>query len=353
MVNMAKKKYSLQINLIDKFAKEFIENEGYECSIEEHPNKSIIEKHITLSKDKAKGKLVCYISGGQVSYQVQTGNQAIRTIGEKCWEYILEHTKLPEVSAKSFSAKNIDADLFDCFIDDLSNDHKIEEINNSDTSIRNRYLIHGEYGASLSAIFYNNSTLFIQGRITPLFVEIVSKTIEDLVPAPQQVKDVFLSIEPEKGYVIDPEVSKHIGKMEHISGSKIEAMIRTSIQLANYAWPLDDYCCFTHSIFRALEGLIRVRLMEDEPGDFEFIGNFFHEENNKFIFNDDITRYDGIPELKNSLEEAYDFYNKNRHAISHVDKANIETSKMMDYDEAVDVIQECLKRINKLCNNWN
>ena len=67
-------------------------------------------------------------------------------------------------------------------------------------------------------------------RITPLFVEIVSKAIEDLVPAPQQVKEVFLSIEPEKGQIIDPEVSKHIGKMEHISGSKIEKMIRTSIQ---------------------------------------------------------------------------------------------------------------------------
>ena len=350
---MARPKHSLQINLIDKFAKEFIENKGYECLIEEHPNKTITEKHITIFKDKVKGKLVLYISGGQVSYQVQTGNQDIRVIGEKCWEYILEHTKLPEVSAKSFSAKNIDADLFDCFIDDLGNDHQIEEIDNSDTSIRNRYLIHGEYGASLSTIFYNNGTLYIQGRITPLFVEIVSKAIEDLVPAPQQVKEVFLSIEPEKGQIIDPEVNKHIGKMEHISGSKIEKMIRTSIQLVNYAWPLDDYCCYTHSILRALEGLIRVRLMEDEPDDFEFIGEFFHEENSKFVFNADITRYDEIPALKDSLEEAYDFYNKNRHSISHVDKANIETSRMMDYDEAVDVIQECLKRINKLCNNWN
>ena len=350
---MAKKKFSLQISIIDKFAKEFIEDEGYECSIEEHPNKTITEKHITISKDKVKGKLVLYISGGQVSYQVQTGNQTIRKIGEDCWEYIYEHTKLPEISAKSFTAKNIETELFDCFIEDLGNNYQIEEISNTDASIRNRYLINGEYGASLSTILYNNGTLFIQGRITPLFVEIVSKTIEDLVPAPQQVKEVFLSIEPEKGQIIDPEVSKHIGKMEHISGSKIETMIRTSIQLVNYAWPLDDYCCFTHSIFRALEGLIRVRLMEDEPDDFDNIGKFFHEESNKFIFNDDITRYDEIPALKDSLEDAYDFYNKNRHAISHVDKANIEASKMMDYDEAVDVIQECLKRINKLCNNWN
>ena len=266
---MAKKKFSLQIGIIDKFAKEFIENEGYECSIEEHPNKTITEKHITISKDKVKGKLVLYISGGQVSYQVQTGNQTIRKIGEDCWEYIYEHTKLPEISAKSFTAKNIETELFDCFIEDLGNNYQIEEISNTDASIRNRYLINGEYGASLSTILYNNGTLFIQGRITPLFVEIVSKTIEDLVPAPQQVKEVFLSIEPEKGQIIDPEVSKHIGKMEHISGSKIETMIRTSIQLVNYAWPLDDYCCFTHSIFRALEGLIRVRLMEDEPDDFE------------------------------------------------------------------------------------
>lgn len=64
MVYMAKKKYSLQISLIDKYATEFIENEGYVCSITEHPNKTITEKHIAINKDKAKGKLVCYISGG-------------------------------------------------------------------------------------------------------------------------------------------------------------------------------------------------------------------------------------------------------------------------------------------------
>lgn len=349
---MAKKKHSLQINLIDKFAKEFIENEGYTCSISEHKNGTTIEKWIEYSKNKLKGKLTCYLAGGQVSYLVQ-GNNSIKKIGENCWNYIHEHTKLPDVSAKSFSAKNIEPELFDCFIEDLNAIYQIEKINNSDTSIRDHYTISGEYGASLSALFYNNGTLFIQGRITPLFVEIVSKTIEDLVPEPQQVKEVFLSIGPEKGCTIDPEVNKHIRKMEHISGSKIETMIRTSIQLANYAWPLDDYCCFTHSIFRALEGLIRARLMEDESEDFDFIGEFFHEDNKKFVFNDDITRYDGIPELKNSLEEAYDFYNKNRHAVSHVDKANIESSKMMDYDEAVDVIKECLKRINKLCTNWN
>ena len=346
------KKHSLQINLIDKFAKEFIENEGYNCSITEHKNGTTTEKWIEYSKGKIKGKLTCYIAGGQVSYNVQ-GNNSIRNLGESCWKHILEHTKLPEINAKSFSAKNIEAELFDCFIDDLSKIYQVSENDNSDTAIRNHYIINGEYGACLSAIFYNNGTLFIQGRITPLFVEIVSKTIEDLVPAPQQVKEVFLSIEPEKGQIIDPEVSKHIGKMEHISGSKIETMIRTSIQLVNYAWPLDDYCCFTHSIFRALEGLIRVRLMEDEPDDFDNIGKFFHEESNKFIFNDDITRYDEIPALKGSLEDAYDFYNKNRHAISHVDKANIEATKMMDYDEAVNVIQDCLKKINKLCNNWN
>ena len=85
---------------------------------------------------------------------------------------------------------------------------------------------------------------------------------------------------------------------------------------------------------------------------FENVGDYFKMENNSFVFKDEYTRFDGCS-AKNPLEEAYDFYNKNRHAISHVDKANIEASTMMDYDEAVDVIQECLKRINKLCNNWN
>ena len=124
---MAKKKYSLQISLIDKYAKEFIENEGYVCSITEHPNKTITEKHIAINKDKAKGKLVCYISGGQVSYQVQTGNQTIRNIGEKCWEYILEHTKLSDANAKWFIARDVESELFDLFISSLGESYKVTE----------------------------------------------------------------------------------------------------------------------------------------------------------------------------------------------------------------------------------
>ena len=347
------KKHSIQINLIDKFAIEFIEKEGYEYSIEEHPNSTIIEKHIQIHKDKTKGKIVFYISGGQVSYQVQTGNQTIRTILEKCWLHIFENTKLPNIDAKSFSAKNIEAELFDCFIEDLRKQYNIIEKDITNITIRNQYLISGEYGACLSVIYYKNGTLYIQGRITPLFVRIISEVIEELAPDPKYVKDIFLAIEPEKEVLIDTDLSKHITKMVHISGSKIEAMIKTSIQLVNYAWPLDDYCCFTHSILRALEGLIRKRLMEDSIDTFDNIGEFFQDKDNMFKFKDEITRFDDIPALKNSLEEAYDFYNKNRHAISHVDKANIEASKMMNYDDAVDVINECLKRINRLCNNWN
>ena len=347
------KKHSIQIDLIDKFAIEFIEKEGYNYSIEEHPNKTTIEKHIQINKDKTKGKIVFYISGGQVSYQIQTGNQTIKTILDKCWQHIFEHTKLPNVDAKSFSAKNIEAELFDCFIDDLSKQYDIQEKEITSPIIRNQYLINGEYGACLSVTYYNNGTLYIQGRITPLFVGIISKVIEELAPDPKYVKDIFLTIEPDKKTIISTDLSTHIKRMDYISGSKIEAMIKTSIQLVNYAWPLDDYCCFTHSILRALEGLIRKRLMEDAVDTFDNIGDFFQEKDKTFKFKDEITRFDDIPVLKKSLEEAYDFYNKNRHAISHVDKANIEASKMMNYDDAVDVINECLIRINRLCNNWN
>ena len=58
-------------------------------------------------------------------------------------------------------------------------------------SVRNSYLIEGNYGACLSVIFYNNGTLNIQGRITPLFVEIISKAVDDLVLEPQKIKDDF------------------------------------------------------------------------------------------------------------------------------------------------------------------
>ena len=53
-----------------------------------------------------------------------------------------------------------------------------------------------------------------------------------------------------------------------------------------------------------------------------------------------------------ALGRAYTYFHKKRNPLLHVDDS-IETSKTSTYDESVEVIHECLKRINDLCTNWD
>jgi hypothetical protein len=86
---MARPKHSLQINLIDKFAKEFIENKGYECLIEEHPNKTITEKHITIFKDKVKGSLFYIFLVGKYHIRFKLGIKTLELLARNAGNIFL------------------------------------------------------------------------------------------------------------------------------------------------------------------------------------------------------------------------------------------------------------------------
>jgi hypothetical protein len=55
---------------------------------------------------------------------------------------------------------------------------------------------------------------------------------------------------------------------------------------------------------------------------------------------------------KQALEQGYSFFNQHRHSTFHVDSFNVETSRTLEYDEAVNIIKDCLVIINNICNNW-
>ena len=71
-----------------------------------------------------------------------------------------------------------------------------------------------------------------------------------------------------------------------------------------------------------------------------------------FCFKSGIGTYDNNLHLKQALEQGYSFFNQHRHSTFHVDSFNVETSRTLEYDEAVNIIKDCLVIINNICNNW-
>lgn len=347
------KKHSLSVENIDQVAIDFIATKpSYSIKITNCKEGKL--KKIEITHNKETGILNCFISGGQVSYNTQ-GKARLKGICEDCWNAILQNASIPCPDKKAFTAKGISIEDFDTFMDMLSESAEIEVTTvNTDNNptIRNQYHLKGKYDAKVSIIFYNNGTLFLQGAVTAFYIELITEVMETISSVPSEVMEEFLSVQPSVGCIIDKDLNKHFTKKENIESSILEDFLKTSIALANSGVVVDDYGCYTFGIMKALDGLIGKRLLEDAP-DFKDYGTYFEKgSDGNFHFRESVGTYDDQLSLKRALERAYDFYNKNRHTTFHVDRRNLETSRTLYYDEAVNIIKEGLVIMNDLCTNW-
>ena len=347
------KKHSLSVESIDQVAIDFIATKpSYSIKITDCNEGKL--KKIEITHNKETGILNCFISGGQVSCSTQ-GKAKLKGICEECWNVILQNASIPCPDKKAFTAKGISLEDFDTFMDMLSESEEIEvtPINTDNNSaIRNQYHLKGKYDAIVSIIFYNNGTLFLQGAVTAFYIELITEVMETISSVPSEVMEDFLSIQPSVGCIIEKDLNKHFTKIENIEGSILEDFLKTSITLANSGVVVDDYGCYTFGIMKALDGLISKRILEDAP-DFRDYGTYFEKgSDGYFHFSKNVGTYDNQPSLKRALERAYDFYNKNRHTTFHVDRMNLETSRTLYYDEAVNIIKDGLVIMNDLCTNW-
>ena len=84
---MATKKYSLAIEKIDEVAKEFIAaRPAYTLHIKECNQGKQKQIEIINIKNQEKSTLNCFITGGQVSHNIQGKNGTLNGICKDCWE---------------------------------------------------------------------------------------------------------------------------------------------------------------------------------------------------------------------------------------------------------------------------
>lgn len=353
---MATKKYSLAIEKIDEVAKEFVAaRPAYTLHIKECNQGKQKQIEIINIKNQEKSTLNCFITGGQVSHNIQGKNGTLNGICKDCWEYIVKQTAIPDMDQKCFKLKGVRSDDFDTLISAVKeyNNVVVSEVNtDKNPNIRNQYHLKGKYDAKVSVIFYNNGTLMVQGCITSFYVEFITEVLQAISSIPSEAIEGVFAIQARAGYALDNDLSKYIGNREHIDGSVIENFINTSINLANSAVKVDDYGCYTFGILKALDAVLRTRLLEDAP-DFDEYGTYFQKNNSgAYCFKSGIGTYDNNLHLKQALERGYSFFNQHRHSTFHVDSFNVETSRTLEYDEAVNIIKDCLVIINNICNNW-
>ena len=87
---------------------------------------------------------------------------------------------------------------------------------------------------------------------------------------------------------------------------------------------------------------------------FNDFGDYFEKnrETGAYVFKTTCSLYDATPRLKHAMERAYTFFNTNRHSTFHVDDM-IDTTRVLDYSEAISIIEQSFVHINAICSNWN
>ena len=273
--------YSLDIPAIETQGKIFVENLGKDFSYCFINNPQC--KTITIFKGKENGILKCFIVQGQVSFQIQ-GKPTMKKIIEDCRDAIICNTKLEIANKKSYSLKEIEeADFLafvEAFVGEYCNKVEKKEINND--SIRYCYKLFGKYKDELNLSYYKNGTVFAQGKVIPIMLEFILNctTLLSGNDVINELKAV-LSIENEKFEIFDNNLQKYITiNYDKIEG-KLETFLRSSMLLANNVIELPDYSSYCYSCLRALEGVLKKRIIE-EAGAFTDFGDYFERKNDNW-----------------------------------------------------------------------
>lgn len=316
-----------------------------------------------IGKDGAKERatLTMYIKkGGAVSHQVQCTPQRadLKKLAEDCWTSVVNETGVSISSCGCYSFRSISEEDYDAFSSIMKGDtsYTFEEKTVSSSSLKNSTKYTDKYGANVTANYYNNGTLTIQGALTPMLVYTWTHCVDLLGDLNPVDKEALITLSTTSTPVrLSTNLGDHITNLTPIAGTKIEALILTSITLVNSGIvSTDDNGWIPFCILKGLDALMSRAITHDIPANsFDNYGIHFELDcTGKHVFRSTNSDFDGNLPLKHALESGYEFFYKERHTSFHIDRANVETSTMLSYEKAVEVVEESLKVIDRICKHW-
>lgn len=357
---MVNEKYALVTTEIENAVTEFSGlKDSYDIRLSKKDDSHIIYK---VRKDNAEVTLTFYLlKGGMTSHQVQPsqGLANLKSVANECWEYVVEKTHIKCVDCNFFRFCDVSEDDFNTLVAIASDDHNYSVIHeeNPSKNFNSRKTIVDSHGARLSLNYYNNGTLTLQGAISPMFTYVWTDCVSLLGDIDATEREQFISYATGEGIVrIDPDLSKHIENFSIIEGTKLDILAEVSCKLVNLGKAYEENAWIPFCILKALDGLMSKKMQE--AGDFgnkDSYTKFLRQEadgSEYYVFKDEYTCFDVKPALKKALEEGYSFLCKQRNTSFHIDRKNTSTSRIVSYEEAVEIIEETLKLMNRICKNW-
>lgn len=345
-------KHLLNIERIDLTVKSFTATcDDITCSIKIVQKKPYLKKQFVFERNAQKGYVNCHISKGKVSLDVQAVDTEINAVCNNCVQFLISELTIPQPDRKCLKIVDVDESKYYELIDTIKSepDVNVEEKTPPSTKLKSFITITDRYGAELHVQFFCNNTLFIQGAISTLFVDMQTFMVGFLSPAPDLVTDEFLKINSIEEDIFSKNLSHYFHHPEYIESTVIETLINTSFVIANSATILPDYSAMTFGIFRAIEALLYKRIRMDIPNQSNFSCFTYDKPTRTASWN--VSSFDSAPALKAALLHGYEFYCNNRHTTFHVDPTLV-TTRLLNKEEAIGLITDAIDKMNDICDNW-
>lgn len=343
--------YALDFDAIEPTLEEFFaEKAGYVHHFIQE-NEYTYKVQVSDGKCKKPGLVVIHNKQGLYCLDVG-GTPSLSHLCRTCIDFILERLQLPSVERQSISIKGVDADIVEICLQYLGENYILSD-DKKDVPDARHFIVSDAYRSTVSVICYENGTLLVQGAFTALFLRVLSEITKETKTAPDVAVQELMRIAPLTQNRYEVEINKLVTNPRPLIDKHLDVMVLSSAVLANSAIAIGDYGAYSFGILKAIEGLLAMKLQAHLNSDFDSFGGCFQPDalNIQRLsvtdFNEPVQAA-----LKSAIEDSYNFYNNNRHSTFHIKKLAVEASRLLTYEEAIDMIDDGLTLINRLCDNW-
>jgi len=347
------KNYSLFSDQIEDVVTEYVDNDSALKLTVSRPSASKQVYRITKGADT--GVITFYVKKtGLVSINVQ-GSEQLTEECNKCCDYVIMKTAIPNSQKKSFSIRNCIQDNIEYLKADLEGQHALVLTTRTvvaGSNITENLVVSDANGTKVTMSVYANGTFLLQGNVTPVFVNVMTESIKWLIDTDNAVNVAnVISLENiTNSFNTDIHVLIPNLAVCNDTDNIISRMVMTSVTLFNSGVIVDDYGCYTFGLLKALEGVLKLRLAVD-LGMIDKLGDHFHYDPATHSYRINTNVYDATPHLKVAINKTYNYWRSKRHASFHAD-AQIAVSTLYAYEQALEVGVKALDCINEICDNW-
>ena len=351
---MAAKKYNLNIAEFDTIVESFVSSMGDKYSHSKStPTGQIIYRIKETGAKKDVAILTCYNSLGRTSFSFGGKKQ---DIAQKCSYKLIELSEMKIQESKIFTIKPASDDEVDTIIDFLTEECNctIEDLKLPSDTIKKLAKITGEYGDIITLTHYTTDTLMVQGRPCMIYLSFID--IATALFNPSEIKKEHLKTYDikEGDNVLDANLSSHLPNAYPKVGAKLDAIMAPSLILLNTPKDITDYTSYAFPVLRGSEGVLKKVFYDAGVPITDGFGDYFkinHTGTSAEWVKDCSVLFPNST-IRKSLLDLYLFYNKERHTLFHTD-ATIETSRTLNYNDALVIVKNGLNLIDDIFKHLN